>query len=547
MLKRIFYLALFAIVLVLLAFCVLKMTQWDNYAPLIERIVQQATGRTLTIKGPIHVTWHEHPIVSFEDIEFSNADWSPVATAASVKKLTIEFRVIPLFKKQIDLVSVDVESGQFLVQHDAPHVSNWQFEQNNQTPSSGFSMLPPSALNISLKNTQLTLQPYKGIEKKVALTTATLLLEAKKQQLTVKANGSVNKIGFQIQTTINYPNDLRAGLYQVNTNILQNSNRFILKGSYSRNNHSGDFQINSEGKNFADVIGLFATPYLQTDHYQLTARLRLTPKQFQFTGINAALLGGKITGDFSLDARQNVPAYHFDLVGRGLNAGLAMRSLELSPQFSGGKMYVHFQIDTQGSTAAEFLGHQTGVVTAALNHTYYKNPGLAVYTQKFFQLLNGGLAKQGADLDCLVTRLHCASGFCVIKGFAFNTAGANVVGKGAFNLKNDTMNLLFVPISKVANLNPLAIPVHVSGPFHNPSITPATQALTKQLSNDLFNLLTGKTVVTLVMQGLSPAIPTDQTVYACLGTLANFRQGNKSIPTRLINLLNSFNPLAGHF
>lgn len=521
--------------------------QLDNYKTLVTEQIEKATGRHLTIRGHIEMTFGEHPTLSFTDIALTNASWSKTPTALIATRLSIQFDLKALLHRQLRLETITLDNAKMLLERNPQGVSNWQFTFPPTTKTPFFTISRPLQINIILNNYQVNIRHSDRSLVHIMLKKAKINLNGETRNLNVQTQGLANNIAFQTKTQIIYPLIIKKGIYNIKSTTTVNTNQLTLTGTYNNTtpDHQANFKINAQGKNFADLLGLFGVHYLPTDHYQLQTDVQVNKRLLQFNNMNAQMLEGNITGHVYIDFRPVIPLYDFDLIGKKLDAGTGMKALGLSKKFDEGTLYLHYQIKTSGYHIDDFLSHQNGTITLSLSNTYYSNPSLAVYTQKLFQLLSGGSSSQAVNFHCFVTRLICTEGLCKIKGLAFNTPGANVVGKGLVNMQDHSMRLLIIPISKVINLNPLALPMVVSGPFNNPSVSPATKALTKQLLGDLFNVVTGQSIINFLTAGLTPAAsPNDPSFKACLGTLSNFKQANKmSLTNKLVDVIYSLNPL----
>lgn len=520
--------------------------QLDNYKHVVAQAIEKQTGRQLTIHGHLGLVFSWHPTVSATDVTFNNASWSKTPTAAKINKLTIQFDLKALFHQQLKIEHMSIDTAQFLFERNTKNVSNWHFDTPSATDAAFVTFSRPFDFDLDLTKVTITIRHADKTTEDIYVAKANFILNGPANTIKLTANGIANHSPFKTTTTIIYPEDRVKGRYQIKMFLDAMDNHLELQGTFTRGRRTrqDNFQLYVTGKNFADIIGLFGTPYLKTGNFTLKTNLRINGEQFQFTNIVANMLGGQITGTFGADISGLLPKYNFDLIGKGLEAGSTMQALELSDHFKNGRMYIHYQVNTIGFTEQSLLGNQTGTITLGLNHTYYHSRGLRIYTQKLFQLLSGGSSQRGVDFDCLVMRLNCTTGNCVIKGFAFNTAGANVVGKGSINLANNTLNVLIIPVSKIVNLNPLAIPMNVTGPIQNPNVSPAPVVLTKQLLGDLFNVITGKTVVNLISAGLSPTLSSDQGIKSCLNTLSDFKKESKSLPQKALRFISQLNPFA---
>ena len=73
------------------------------------------------------------------------------------------------------------------------------------------------------------------------------------------------------------------------------------------------------------------------------------------------------------------------------------------------------------------------------------------------------------EMNCMVSEVKIEGGIAVFEVLVLDTERATVVGSGSANLADNTWDLWFKPKPKRFALN-AAVPVHMTGPFHEPDI-----------------------------------------------------------------------------
>ncbi|HUN39083.1 MAG TPA: AsmA family protein [Acetobacteraceae bacterium] len=113
----------------------------NSLKPRIEAAVEQATGRALTLKGPIHLTWSLSPTVALTDVALANPPGFSQPQMATLQSLDVQLAVLPLLHNRIEITRLVLQHPTILLETDAQGRSNWVFTPQPRT-SAG---VPPAA------------------------------------------------------------------------------------------------------------------------------------------------------------------------------------------------------------------------------------------------------------------------------------------------------------------------------------------------------------------------------------------------------------------
>ncbi|HEY1722711.1 MAG TPA: AsmA family protein [Magnetospirillaceae bacterium] len=101
----------------------------DTVRAQIVSAVKDATGRDLDIKGGLSVSVFPSLAVTAKDVTFSNASWAGDKPMASLAKLDLHLRLLPLLSKHIEISSFVLEKPVIDLQTDKNGRGNWEFGQ----------------------------------------------------------------------------------------------------------------------------------------------------------------------------------------------------------------------------------------------------------------------------------------------------------------------------------------------------------------------------------------------------------------------------------
>lgn len=131
----------------------------NNYKSTIEEQVYNATGREFKISGDARLGISLIPTLIVEDITLANAAWAEQPEMLKLKKLEIEFAILPLLKKQIVVNSLDLIEPQIYLEQNSNGMNNWTFASKNaasyQKRTLTFAQLEKQATQTTTSNTPL--------------------------------------------------------------------------------------------------------------------------------------------------------------------------------------------------------------------------------------------------------------------------------------------------------------------------------------------------------------------------------------------------------
>jgi AsmA protein len=104
----------------------------DRFKPEIIAAAQRATGRELTLQGPIHLGFSLQPTLTVEDVSFANPPGFSRPQMATLKQLDLKLALWPLLSKRFEIIRLDLVQPDILLELNAKGQPNWQF-----TPAPG--------------------------------------------------------------------------------------------------------------------------------------------------------------------------------------------------------------------------------------------------------------------------------------------------------------------------------------------------------------------------------------------------------------------------
>ncbi len=143
---------LFTILIVLFiaaCFALYLFVNTDQLKNYVSEKVSSMTGRQLTIKGQLHLSFFPWLGVKIDDVSLSNAKGFTSQNFAEVKTVDAKFKVLPLLKGKIEVGAINLDGLQLHLAKNAQGITNWQDLQKQKNTSATDEK---QATNLAVKN-----------------------------------------------------------------------------------------------------------------------------------------------------------------------------------------------------------------------------------------------------------------------------------------------------------------------------------------------------------------------------------------------------------
>ncbi len=138
-------LAVAVIILVPLAGLGVFIARFDPnaYAPQIIAAVQQATGRTLTIGGPIRLQLSLTPTLAASDLSLANPDGFADPSLLTLDQVEAQIALLPLLSHRVDILDLKLEGPKLYLERNTAGQADWNF--STAAPPAAASAATPAA------------------------------------------------------------------------------------------------------------------------------------------------------------------------------------------------------------------------------------------------------------------------------------------------------------------------------------------------------------------------------------------------------------------
>ncbi len=238
----------------------------------------------------------------------------------------------------------------------------------------------------------------------------------------------------------------------------------------------------------------------------------------------AAIAGGKISADLTVDASANMPSLALAVTADKVVAGDLLSGLALSQAVHGAPTDMRVNLTGTGNSLRAIMARLNGETTLAIGKGTVDGAYADVLAVDVLRQLAPWTDEKDTDMQCLVSRFSVADGMARSEALLFDTSRMTVGGQGSVNLANETIDLTLAPKPKEASLLSLAVPLDIGGTLARPTIAPNNGAIVKGVAGAVGAVALGPlaALVPLVSSGTGEANP-------CLAALA---QAKKNSPAR---------------
>lgn len=174
----------------------------DQYRGFIAEKASAATGRKLTLEGPIKLALGLSPGVVLNGVQLANADWGSRPEMVKLKKLEVQIRLLPLIFGDIQVKRLVLIEPDIWLERDAKGRANWELapskpgEAKEETSASGAPVIPVIA-DLRLHDAKLAFRDGKsGQAYTISLKSAEASAEGFDSPLRFDFQGSWNDLAF---------------------------------------------------------------------------------------------------------------------------------------------------------------------------------------------------------------------------------------------------------------------------------------------------------------------------------------------------------------
>jgi uncharacterized protein involved in outer membrane biogenesis len=183
------------VILITAVYVYLNTYDYNKIKPLVARMVEDATGRKLSLGGEVSLEIGFAPALVVTNVALTNVSWGSQPQMIEIEKLQAKVRLLPLLFKDVDVTYIRLVGVKVLLETGPKAQGNWNFlAGSNSTGSNG--AFKPTAIEVnqvSIENLHLTFRGTgTGSPRQFTIASLVMNRQEKEDALTLKLKADYN-------------------------------------------------------------------------------------------------------------------------------------------------------------------------------------------------------------------------------------------------------------------------------------------------------------------------------------------------------------------
>ena len=192
--------------------------------------------------------------------------------------------------------------------------------------------------------------------------------------------------------------------------------------------------------------------------------------ELRIAPVSAQIMGGKLSGQITIDARKEVPAVHLEVKINGMQLGQYPRKKAGPPPIEGA-LAVKINLTGRGKSLHDAASSADGSLVASLPSGMVRD-SLAELTGIDLRGLGLLLTKDKKEVPvrCGIANFQAHDGTLTAKSLVLDTAPVLIAGEGFVHLETETVDLILRGYPKHVRFFQLRSPIVIHGTLKSPSV-----------------------------------------------------------------------------
>lgn len=197
--------------------------------------------------------------------------------------------------------------------------------------------------------------------------------------------------------------------------------------------------------------------------------------------VRARFDGRAFSGALAVNVRVTPPEVSLQLTARDFDVGRILGRI-FDDEFIHGTGGLDLAISGRGRSVAEIVGSSAGHARLLMDAGEVRTGSLGLLVGGISELLPGLGSGNGdwTSINCVAGDFDIRGGIATSRVTLLDSKVLRLVGKGQIDLAHDTIDYYVTPSAKKPTLN-LAVPINLSGPLADPSISPDELSVLAQI------------------------------------------------------------------
>lgn len=322
------------VVVVVAVIGLIMTTDINQYKDQIVQVVKDNTGRDFEIAGDLKLAPSLVPTVAIEGVTLGNVDWSKEKNMLSVSKFEAQVALIPLLKKNIQVVRLILVEPNIYLETNKQGQGNWVFSTSKETSkeateeqASDVSALPGLAVNeVKIEKANIAyLNGKTGKKTELIIDEITVNSSSFSDPMDLLVKASFNKTPLQLNGSLGSINSLLDNkAYPVKLDIEVADAKVSIDGSIAQPMSAKgiDLLTSFEVSKLSNLNNIAGQELPDAGPISFNGKLSDTKSGYAVKAMSAQLMEYKVSGDIDVSLSGARPQ---------LNANLSSDSLDISP------------------------------------------------------------------------------------------------------------------------------------------------------------------------------------------------------------------------
>ncbi len=136
------------VILIVAGYVYLNTYDYNKLKPLVSQLVEEATGRKLSLGGDVDFKFGFAPALVVTDVALANVSWGSQPQMIEIERLQAQVRLLPLLFKDVAIKNISLSGVKVLLEKGPESQGNWDFPaESNSTGSIG--AFKPTAIEVN--------------------------------------------------------------------------------------------------------------------------------------------------------------------------------------------------------------------------------------------------------------------------------------------------------------------------------------------------------------------------------------------------------------
>jgi len=450
----------------------------DRFRPRVRDALRDATGRRVSIDGPVTLASTLPPVLAATDVVLGNFSSGSRPDMVRARRAELTLGLFALLRGRAEVDAIALRDADVVLETDANGRGNWTFEpKGEQREDRPFPEIRVDDSRIEVRNLATRWHAAATVERLrirggPASADLPFSIAFTAERSDVTGDGTV-RFGEHAALTAKFrskvldladlgPKDEPSGRLF--------SDRPLAFDAFRR--VALDVTVD------ADRLIAKRLPFAK-----MTARVRSTRSDVSLRDIRGRFAGGEMRGDIDFAGASSAPEMQAKLAVRDASFAELWKGFGVDDAFDGTAFFAA-DVKGRGESWHSIFAALEGAIDFAVRDGEVRKEVVDRVAPRLLGDAFPWIAKRDdTRLQCVVGGLDVRHGVAETRVLLLESGGMTVIGKGSIDFGGETIDLALDPYPKDPELLQLAFPIAIDGPLAKPRVKPQKLAIVEALAD----------------------------------------------------------------